>query len=117
MLKHSNFLKYKSSQKAAAALLLSLNINQSKLAPVVGIEKIPESKFANLVYETLKIHKEVNIGKNHGFHPLYLWNNSIEKLTFLRKEVDVKPTYRALLNSVNDNCYYKKLSNDPTLFC
>ena len=81
---------------------------------MVGIEKVTELNFANLVQKTLAIHKQsepqvnVNIGRRIDTNcPLRLWNDSVEKLTYLSKEVDVKPVYRALINRVNEKCYDK----------
>ena len=69
----------------------------------------------------MTIHKElepeVDIGEgNDAFCPLRAWNTTIENLTLLKKEADVKPIYKGLIKSVNKNCYNKQLSEEPMLF-
>ena len=101
--------------------MLALNISQSKVAHVAGLDKIPELKFARLVSETIIIQSDlepaVNISiRNDTLCPLRIWSPTIEKLTFLKKDVDVKPVYKVLINEVNKNCYNEKLLEDPTLF-
>ena len=59
MQRHAEFLNYRPSQNAAAAILLSVNICKSTVAPIAGVEQIvPEYKITSLIYSTLKIHQE-----------------------------------------------------------
>ena len=96
MQRQAEFLDYRPSQNAAAAILLSVNICKSNLAPAACVEKIPEYKISSLIYVTLMIHKdnEANTEEiDDSTCPLRIWNKSIEKLTYLKKDSDVKPAY------------------------
>ena len=100
--------------------MLALNISQSKVAHVAGLDKISELKVARLVSETIIINSDlepaVSSKRNDTLCPLRIWSPTIEKLTFLKKDVDVKPVYKVLINEVNKNCYDEKLLEDPSLF-
>ena len=76
-------------------------------------------KITSLIYVTLMIHSETEANMeeiNNTFCPLCIWNKSVENLTSLQKDLDVKPAYSALFESVNKNCYDGQLSKDATLF-
>ena len=72
----------------------------------------------NLLYQTLTFHKDLTDGQlddQDTSTPLSIWNNSIEKLTSVKKE-DIKKIYNALIENLNETCYKQKLDADPTLF-
>ena len=72
----------------------------------------------NLLYQTLTFHKDLTDGQlddQDTSTPLSIWNNSIEKLTSVKKE-DIKKIYIALIENLNETCYKQKLDADPTLF-
>ena len=47
--------------------------------------------------------------------PLQMWNRSVEELTYVKQQ-DIRNVYRSLIEAVNDECYDKKLFDDPSLF-
>ena len=47
--------------------------------------------------------------------PLEMWNKSVEDLTSVKQE-DIRTVYRSLVEAVNNDCYDRKLFNDPSLF-
>lgn len=85
MKRESHFLKFRPSQIAASALLLSINISKSNLAPTCGVKQIGEEDL-RLLFLDEDINQEIG--------PLQLWTDSIEKTTFLRREVDIDICYR-----------------------
>ena len=78
----------------------------------------------NLIHESLSIYNELEqrqeedneVSSGTYSLPLFIWSNSIEKVTSLTREEDIKPSYIALINSVNNNLFGQHLSKDPTLF-
>ena len=120
MLREAKFLRYRPSQLAAAALMLSINICKSNVAHVAGVTKIPNMKMS-IIYETLFIHTEIESGerieeRSDNSCPLHIWSNPVEKLTSLKREPDIKPAYKELIESVNEDCYCSKLSTEASLF-
>ena len=61
----------------------------------------------SLIYVALTMHTDNSNTEeeNNTDCPLRLWNKALEKLTSVKKDSDVKPAYRALLDSVDKNCY------------
>ena len=118
MQREAHFLNFRPSQIAAASLLLAINISLSDAAPLVGIKKIQELQMKSLFFETT-IYLEiagVKIEEKDAKCPLRMWNNSIEKLTCVKKVQDVKPVYKSLTEKVNEIWYSEKLLSDPSLF-
>ena len=118
MQREAHFLNFRPSQIAAASLLLAINISLSDAAPLVGIKKIQELQMKSLFFETA-IYLEiagVKIEEKDAKCPLRMWNNSIEKLTCVKKVQDVKPVYKSLTEKVNEIWYSEKLLSDPSLF-
>lgn len=79
MLRDSSFLIYRPSQIAAASLLFAINISQSKVAPLIGINKIEESEMKSLFFETA-IHLGITGVKFFEIDtkcPLRMWNKSV----------------------------------------
>ena len=58
----------------------------------------------------------VKIEENDAKCPLRMWNDSVQKLTCVKKEEDIKPAYRALVESLNEIWYDGKLYGDLSLF-
>ena len=48
--------------------------------------------------------------------PLHRWTTSIEKITLVSKEKDLKVAYRMLISTLDRLCYGNKLKEDKTLF-
>ena len=48
--------------------------------------------------------------------PLRMWNSSVQKLTCVKKEKDLKPAYKELVESLNEIRYNYELSEDTGLF-
>ena len=46
--------------------------------------------------------------------PLRMWSDSVEKLSCVKREQDIKPVYKQLVESLNQNCYDLKLYGDTT---
>ena len=45
-----------------------------------------------------------------------MWNGSVQKLTCVKREEDIKPVYKALVESLNEVWFDCKLLGDPALF-
>ena len=58
----------------------------------------------------------VKIEERDAKCPLKMWNESVQKLTCVKKDEDIKPVYRALVESLNEVWYDGKLYGDPSLF-
>ena len=56
MQQEAQFLNYRPSQRAAASLLLSINISQSNVAHIAGIEKIDQLTMRSYLQEKLTVH-------------------------------------------------------------
>ena len=39
-----------------------------------------------------------------------MWNNAVEKLTLIKRKIDIEPVYAKLTDSLNKNWYSNKLS-------
>ena len=118
MQRESQFLNFRPSQLASASLLFAINISISNVAPTIKIRKIHELQLKSLFFETAILLEiaGVKIEEDTVKCPLKMWNESVQKLTFVKKEEDIKPCYRALVESLNEVWYEGKLYGDPSLF-
>ena len=115
MQREAPFLAYKPSATAAASLVLAINISQSEVAPSIGVKRIPELKMQSLLHDTLTIHAELSAGlldEQDTTSPLRIWNPAVEKLTLLKREANIRPVYRALIENLNESVYKQKLFED-----
>ena len=39
-----------------------------------------------------------------------MWNNAVENLTLIKRDIDIAPVYRKLTNSLDENWYDNKLA-------
>ena len=118
MQRESCFLDYQPSQIASAALLFAINITQSPVAKVCGVENIEDLKLKSLFFGSA-IYMEiggVKVEEEDQKCPLRMWNSAVEKLTYIQKERDVEPCYSRLVGALNSEQYKGKLSLDPLLF-
>ena len=118
MQRESCFLDFRPSQIAAAALLFAINITQSPVAKVCGVDNIEDLKLKSLFFGSA-IYMEiggVKVDEEDKNCPLRMWNSSVEKLTYVRKSRDIEPCYTQLVEALNREQYKGKLSLDPMLF-
>ena len=116
-LQYGEFLDYHPSQNAAAALLLAINICQSKDCGTLVSNRVTHQEVQALIYRTFESHEKILSGVGADkTSPLQYWLAPIEKLTQLGKEKEVKPAYKTLIRAVNESCFDGELSRDKSLF-
>lgn len=79
MLLSSSYLAFKPSQVAAAALILSININGSECSQLMGAPTVLQNLHKKAFYFNLKSSPEeqqFEEGKDSG--PLKFWNSQVE---------------------------------------
>ena len=111
MQRDSAFLNFRPSQIAAASILFAINISLSEVASAIGVKKIEELALKSLFFETA-IHHEVagkKIEEKNAKCPLRYWNDSVQKLTALKREADINAAYKELVERLNKNWYENKL--------
>lgn len=111
MQRDSTFLNFRPSQIAAASILLAINISQSKVAPEIGVKQIEEMALKSLFFETA-IHMEVagkKVEEKNANCPLRYWNDSVQKLTAVKRGADINAAYKELVEKLNKNWYENKL--------
>lgn len=113
MVGNSAFLKYKTSQMAAAALMLSINIHQSNLAVDLGLPR----KLSGLAERSSFFEAGVTMAKEATKKcPIILWNKGVRRLTGKCVGRDVLPCYRTMIMIVNEVEFEGRLSADASLF-
>ena len=118
MQREAHFLDFRPSQIAAASLLFAINISTSDVAPQINIKKIEALQMKSLFFETA-IYMEVagiKIEEKDVKDPLRMWNASLQKLTCIKKDQDIEPVYKSLVEKLNEQWYQNKLDDDPNLF-
>ena len=75
-LRKSHFLTYKPSQKAAAAIILSINICLSPTAKITTLNRMNKDKLQSQIFDALTTHAESNIFEDLEITdgPLSIWN-------------------------------------------
>ena len=107
MLREAQFLDYKPSLCAAAALMAAINIAQSPLARSLGIRHISDKQMKKFLNREVKVPQEAL----DQCKSLSLWHTEISRLTSINKE-EIEPVYKALISSLNEHCYKNQLSWD-----
>lgn len=120
MVSHSSFLKFKTSQISAAALILAINVYQSPIAEQIGLpsqlkDLYQRSAFyevptAEAVGEMSPTTKEAKKG------PLAHWNSGVRRLTSKCVGKDLTPCYKVLIKLVNKYEFENGLTADKSLF-
>ena len=84
----------------------------SDVAPLIGIKKIEELDLKSLFFETSMLIEVsgVKIKENDLKCPLRMWNNAVEKLTLIKRDIDIAPVYQKLTKSLDENGYDNKLA-------
>ena len=111
MQRDSAFLNFRPSQIAAASILFAINISLSKVGTAIGVKQIEELALKSLFFETA-IHMEVKgkkVEEKNARCPLRYWNDAVQKLTAIKREADIKPAYKELVERLNRNWYENKL--------
>lgn len=111
MQRDSAFLNFRPSQIAAASILFAINVSLSKVASSIGVKKIEELALKSLFFETA-IHMEVagkKVAEKNAKSPLRYWNDSVEKLTAMKRGADINAAYKELVERLNKNWYENKL--------
>jgi len=87
MLLSSTYLHFKPSQVAAAALLLSMNINGSECAQLMGAPNVLHDLHEKSVFYAENNGQEERKYNNCG--PLAAWNEQVEAVTKLSATNDI----------------------------
>ena len=76
LLRKSHFLTYKPSQKAAAAIILSINICLSPTAKIATLNRMNKDKLQSQIFDALTTHADSNIFEDLEITdgPLSIWN-------------------------------------------
>jgi len=101
MLRSQATLTLKSSQIAAAALTLAVNLSASKLSEKLGIMHIKELGSVDFPKKS----------------PLHMWttNNNARQMAILTVDTDIKPAYATLLAVADKNCCKGLLATEASL--
>ena len=92
------------------SLLFAINFSQSKaVKPILGLERVQKAELEAIIIEELMLHfsssKEVSPKglqlKAENGDPLRLWTVEMEKLTQVKKLIDIQPAYAQLVKSLN----------------
>jgi len=114
MVSHSLFLRFKSSQVAASALLLAINIHQSPIAEEIGLPcQLENIEARSFFFEATSEKRESSESEEC---PLRYWNAGVRRLTSKCVGKDIKPCYKVMINLVNKMEFEELLSKDASLF-
>ncbi len=132
MLKDVQFLTYKQSEIAAAAFMLALNANlDTPLSKALDVEILDKEKISvESCFQETAIRIRIS-GQDHQIDeqsnrshdekssktredPLFMWTKTIENLTKLRKDKQVRRVYKALLSSLDKKEFNGKLLSGKT---
>merc|ERR1712226_55081 len=127
MQRYGQFLKYKPSQLAAAAIVLSINLNLSKVGPSVGLKKLRGNQVQRLVQGTLPVNimaeltgaidsKYSSSVAHENNHALSIWTDKIAELTGLDSQTDFAEIYTALLKHLDTYQFKGQLRGDKKLW-
>lgn len=122
MQRFASFLEWRPSQIAAASLLLALNLNESPVAPYVGLKPLTSdllprlrARFTDDVeMEPLRELESGRAGAADG--PLRLWNSYVAELTCLDPTEDIAAPYNALMAHLDSYQFKHKLRRDVRLW-
>ena len=112
MVGHSAFLRFKTSQMAAAALMLAMNILQSPIALRLGLPVRLPNIYAKSAFSEVAGVPDEEVSKC----PLRYWNAGVRRLTSKCVGKDIKPCYKVLIKLANEMEFERKLSADKSLF-
>ena len=106
MYRESCFLALKPSQIAAASLMLAVNISQSFLSQaILGLEPIPLDYFKSCIEEEMKARDWSHSREAGQKSPLHRWTGTIERITQVSREKDLKVSYCILVERLDKYCY------------
>ena len=113
MVGHSQFLRYKTSQIAGAALVMAINIHQSPIA--VSKLSLP-CQLRNLNARSAFFDSSLETPTEGSKCPLRIWNAGVRRLTLKCVGRDIKPCYKVLIKIANEMEFEGQLSADSSLF-
>ena len=130
MQRYGQFLQWKPSQLAAAAIVLSINLNLSKVGPSVGLKALRGDQVQRLVQGTLPVNviaeltgavKQAQkqtpyIKTSINSDPLSIWTNKIAELTGLDSHRDFAEIYTALMNHLDTHQFKGQLRSDSNIW-
>ena len=122
MQRFAKFLEWKPSQIAAVAVILSINLNQSPIAPQVGLRTLKGDKVRNLMQRSShndlisELTGVLESNDTEFFHmsnepkePAFLnWTNRVSELTKITT-AEIRAPYIALLNHLDTYQFKNKL--------
>ena len=109
---HSAFLRFKTSQMAAAALMLAMNLHQSSIAKDVGLP----CQLKNLNERSSCFEASPSKEDTQSKGPLKNWNAAVRRLTNKCVGRDVMPCYKVMIRVINEFDFEGQLSADASLF-
>ena len=98
-LKSQNYLKFKPSEIAAAALMISINVFQSSIASELSLKKL-KHLMRHAHFKACTTKEDLK-----AYGPLAEWNAEVEQLTQLKRESGLRQTYTLILDYLNKNQY------------
>ena len=125
MQRFAKFLEWKPSQIAAVAIILSVNLNQSPVAPQVGLRTLKGDKVRSLMQRSShndlisELTGVLESSDTEFFHisnepkePAFLnWTNRVSELTKITT-TEIRAPYMALLNHLDTYQFKNKLQQD-----
>ena len=126
MMRYGQFLDWKPSQLAAAAFLLSINLNLSSVGPSVGLKALRGNQVQQLIQGTLPVNVMAELAgvcspynaasSSHsltsqnrlGRGPLGIWTSKVAELTGLNTS-DFASAYTACMNHLDKHQFKGQL--------
>ena len=116
MQRFGQFLSWRPSQIAAAAFMLSINLNLSVVAPQVGLRPLKTSKVDLAVESLISVDSYVVDHRELFSGPLRFWSSYVAELTRLDAQRDISALYNTLMNHLDDLQFKGKLKQDSSLW-
>ena len=126
MMRYGKFLNWKPSQQAAAAFILSINLNLSSIGPSVGLRAFRGKQVQQLVQGALPVNfmAELTGAFQHTISPrsqpvngpLGIWTEKVAELTGLDRIEDIASAYIALMEHLDTQQFKGQMKNDQKLW-
>lgn len=101
MLLSSTYLRFKPSQVAAAAIILSLNINSSQISRLMGAPSVLTEVHTQAFYYAEGFSQQEEL-KDNANGPLARWNDRVRSVTKLSAYEDIQQCYEVMTLLVNN---------------
>lgn len=116
MQRYGQFLSWKPSQIAGAAIVLAIKLNLSSIAPQVGLRPLKGSNVSKMIQTfVLNSSREERFSRRSS-NPFDFWTSYITELTGLSADRDFMEPYLNLMNHLDTFQFDNKMASDPTLW-